>query len=99
MQVRAPKMHARLRKAGTLERTRGSRGAASEAFQIAIGRQGSPYDRAQAMDSQDHLKRMGAIEAARSAAAEQANAIAIEFPEEASASEESADPSQSLPRD
>ena len=91
MKVRAPKMYARLKKAGALEAELEDREeVAREAFEMAIGRQGSPYLRAQTMGEQV---------SARSAAAEQAIAIATEFEPEEPESEELEDPSRRLPRE
>ncbi len=97
MQVRAPKMYARLKKAGALEAELDDReGVAREAFQMAIGRQGSPYLRARRWGRH---RSDGSDQQALSAAAEQAIAIATEFEPEEPASEESEDPSRSLPRE
>lgn len=60
MRDRAPKMYRRLGKAGRLEAELVDREkVAREAFEMTIGRQGSPYERALAMDGADHFKKMG----------------------------------------
>jgi hypothetical protein len=82
MQDRAPKMYRRLRAGGLLEQEVDDRAELwHEAHELAIGRVGSPYQKALGMDGGLDEK-VAALTMAAAAAREQAFAVALEFPNE-----------------